>query len=116
MDKWEAAGRVLPAMMVAVGRRVEEAPALSPRRQEGDRGCPKKEQHCQRSFPSGVSNAKDGKHLGYLARVLGATWGMGLGGMWTVYRQLERAGVFQTNRGLREGLSTHLGLIHLYNL
>lgn len=46
MDKWEAAGRVLPAMVAVVGRRVEEGPELSPHRQEGDRGCSKKEQHC----------------------------------------------------------------------
>lgn len=116
MDKWEAAGSVLPAMVVVVGRRVEEGPELSAHRQEGDRGCSKKEQHCQRSFPSGALNAKDGKNLHFLPRVLGATWGMGLGGAWTVYRQLERDGVFQTNRELREVLSTHLGLIHLYNL
>lgn len=81
MDKLEASRRVLPALVVVVGRRAEEGSESSPHRQEGDRGCSKKEQHCQRSFPSGALNAKDGKNLDFLPRVLGATWGMGLGGL-----------------------------------
>lgn len=104
MDKWEAAGKALP--VVVVGRGVEEGPELGHHRQ----GCDKlfqagnnaqQEEHCQRSVPSGTLNAKDGKNLGFLPRVRGAIQDMGLEEVWTACGQVGRAEVVRPMRGWR---------------
>lgn len=66
---------------------------------KGATSCSKQEEHCQRSVPSGTSNAKDGKNLGFLPGVLGAIQGMGLEEVWTACGQVGRAEVVRPMRG-----------------
>lgn len=101
-------------VVVVMGRGVEEGPELGPHRQGDNKGCSRQEQYCKRSVPFGTLNAKNGKNLDFLPRVLGGTQSMGLGRVWTAYGQVGRVSG-QTNDRLR-GESLYPPGVYTYNL